>query len=116
MATTAKAEEQEAPASEAPDAPLLDLSDQAVKRLIKIGKTRGFITYDELNEVLPSEEVSSEQIEDIMAMLSDIGINVVEADEVEEADAGPIDDEEEDRGTAAALPVAKQDKSAEPTD
>lgn len=59
MATTAKAEEQEAPASEAPDAPLLDLSDQAVKRLIKTGKTRGFITYDELNEVLPSEEVLS---------------------------------------------------------
>jgi RNA polymerase primary sigma factor len=116
MATTAKAEEQEAPTSEAPDAPLLDLSDQAVKRLIKTGKTRGFITYDELNEVLPSEEVSSEQIEDIMAMLSDIGINVVEADEVEEADAGPMDDEEEDRGIAASLPVAKQDKSAEPTD
>ncbi len=116
MATTAKAEEQEAPTSEAPDAPLLDLSDQAVKRLIKIGKTRGFITYDELNEVLPSEEVSSEQIEDIMAMLSDIGINVVEADEVEEADAGPMDEEEEDRGIAASLPVAKQDKSAEPTD
>jgi RNA polymerase primary sigma factor len=116
MATTAKAEEQEAPTSEAPDAPLLDLSDQAVKRLIKTGKTRGFITYDELNEVLPSEEVSSEQIEDIMAMLSDIGINVVEADEVEEADAGPIEEDEEDRGIAANLPVAKQDKSAEPTD
>ena len=116
MATTAKAEEQEAPTSEAPDAPLLDLSDQAVKRLIKIGKTRGFITYDELNEVLPSEEVSSEQIEDIMAMLSDIGINVVEADEVEEADAGAIEEDDEDRGIAANLPVAKQDKSAEPTD
>jgi RNA polymerase primary sigma factor len=116
MATTAKAEEQEAPTSEAPDAPVLDLSDQAVKRLIKIGKTRGFITYDELNEVLPSEEVSSEQIEDIMAMLSDIGINVVEADEVEEADASAVDDDEEDRALGANLPVAKQDKSAEPTD
>jgi len=116
MATTAKAEEQEAPASEAPDAPLLDLSDQAVKRLIKTGKTRGFITYDELNEVLPSEEVSSEQIEDIMAMLSEMGINVVEADEVEEADASPIEEDEEDRGIAASLPAAKQDKSAEPTD
>jgi RNA polymerase primary sigma factor len=115
MATTVK-EEQEAPTGEAADAPLLDLSDQAVKRLIKVGKTRGFITYDELNEVLPSEEVSSEQIEDIMAMFSDLGINVVEADEVEEADAGTIEEEEEDRGIAAALPVAKQDKSAEPTD
>ena len=115
MATTVK-EEQEAPASEATDAPLLDLSDQAVKRLIKVGKTRGFITYDELNEVLPSEEVSSEQIEDIMAMFSEIGINVIEADEVEEADAGAIEEDEEDRGLAASLPVAKQDKSAEPTD
>ncbi len=115
MATTVK-EEQEAPASEATDAPLLDLSDQAVKRLIKVGKTRGFITYDELNEVLPSEEVSSEQIEDIMAMFSEIGINVIEADEVEEADAGAIEEDEEDRGIAASLPVAKQDKSAEPTD
>jgi RNA polymerase primary sigma factor len=116
MATTAKAEEQEAPAGEATDAPLLDLSDQAVKRLIKVGKTRGFITYDELNEVLPSEEVSSEQIEDIMAMFSELGINVVEADEVEEADAGAIEEDEEDRGLTANLPVAKQDKSAEPTD
>jgi RNA polymerase primary sigma factor len=115
MATTVK-EEQEAPTSEATDAPLLDLSDQAVKRLIKVGKTRGFITYDELNEVLPSEEVSSEQIEDIMAMFSEIGINVIEADEVEEADAGAIEEDEEDRGLAANLPVAKQDKSAEPTD
>ncbi len=116
MATTAKAEEQETPTGEATDAPLLDLSDQAVKRLIKVGKTRGFITYDELNEVLPSEEVSSEQIEDIMAMFSEIGINVIEADEVEEADAGAIEEDEEDRGIAANLPAAKQDKSAEPTD
>jgi RNA polymerase primary sigma factor len=116
MATTAKAEEQEAPAGEAQDAPLLDLSDQAVKRLIKVAKTRGYITYDELNDVLPSEEVSSEQIEDIMAMLSDMGINVIEADEVEEADAGAIEEEDEDRTLAANLPVAKPDKSAEPTD
>ena len=63
------------------DGPLLDLSDDAVKKMIKLAKKRGFVTMDELNAVLPSEEVTSEQIEDTMAMLSDMGINVVEDDE-----------------------------------
>jgi RNA polymerase primary sigma factor len=66
------------------DGPLLDLSDSAVKRMIKSAKARGYVTYDELNEVLPSEEVTSEQIEDIMAMLSEMGINVVENEEEED--------------------------------
>ena len=65
------------------DGPLLDLSDDAVKKMIKIAKKRGYVTMDELNAVLPSEEVTSEQIEDTMAMLSDMGINVVEDDEQE---------------------------------
>src|SRR5690606_29845237 len=60
------------------DGPLLDLSDDAVKKMIKVAKKRGYVTMDELNAVLPSEEVTSEQIEDTMAMLSDMGINVVE--------------------------------------
>jgi len=88
MATkTAEAEEQE---TEAPpqDGPVLDMSDAAVKKLIKTAKARGFVTYDELNEVLPSEEVSSEQIEDTMSMLSDMGINVIDSDEAEEAEGG----------------------------
>ena len=91
MATkTAEAEDQEQPQAEAPDGPVLDMSDAAVKKLIKTAKARGFVTYDELNEVLPSEEVSSEQIEDTMSMLSDMGINVVEDDETgEEAEAEP---------------------------
>ena len=55
---------------EPPDSPLLDLSDAAVKKLIKTAKKRGYVTYEELNAVLPSEEVNSEQIEDIMAMFS----------------------------------------------
>ena len=63
------------------DSPLLDLSDDAVKKMIKTSKKRGYVTMDELNSVLPSEEVTSEQIEDILAMLSDMGINVVEDDE-----------------------------------
>ena len=70
--------------AETPDGPLLDLSDAAVKKMIKTAKKRGFVTYDELNAVLPSEEVTSEHIEDILAMLSDMGINVIEAEEVED--------------------------------
>ena len=89
MATkTAQTEEREATAGEGQDGPLLDMSDAAVKRLIKTAKQRGYVTYDELNQVLPSEEVSSEQIEDTMSMLSDMGINVVESEEAEESEEG----------------------------
>ncbi|WP_112322457.1 RNA polymerase sigma factor RpoD [Oceanibium sediminis] len=63
---------------------LLDMSQGAVKKMIANAKARGFITYDELNEVMPSDQVSSEQIEDVMAMLSEMGINVIEAEEAEE--------------------------------
>ncbi|MGD1888121.1 MAG: RNA polymerase sigma factor RpoD [Cohaesibacteraceae bacterium] len=70
--------------SEGSDGPLLDLNNAAVKKMIKAAKTRGFVTYDELNAVLPSDQVASEQIEDTMAMLNDMGINVVEAEEAEE--------------------------------
>ncbi len=99
MATaTTKTEDQETAAPEASDSPVLDLLDAAVKRLIKAGKSRGYVTYDELNEVLPPDEVSPDQIEDIMTMFSDLGVNVVDAEEVEEAAAAePLDDEEEDR-------------------
>src|SRR5947199_7552113 len=72
--------------AEAPS-PLLDLSDAAVKKMIKQAKKRGFVTFDQLNEVLPSDTTSPEQIEDIMSMLSDMGINVYEAAEGD-ADAG----------------------------
>jgi RNA polymerase primary sigma factor len=91
--------------AETPDSPLLDLSDAAVKKLIKTAKKRGYVTYEEVNAVLPSEEVSPDQIEDIMAMFSDMGINVVDEDEVEEAE--PEAEEEstelaERTGTAVA--------------
>ena len=67
------------------DGPVLDLTDAGVKKMIKLAKQRGYVTYDELNEVLPSDDTSSEQIEDIMAMLTDMGITVVETeDEVED--------------------------------
>ena len=64
----------------------LDLSQAAVKKMIADARERGFITYDQLNSVLPPEQVSSEQIEDVMAMLSEMGINVIEDDEAEEGE------------------------------
>ncbi len=78
--------DQQTESQDSPDSPLLDLSDAAVKKLIKTAKKRGYVTYEEINSVLPSEEVTSEQIEDIMALFSDMGLNVVDEDEVEEAD------------------------------
>ncbi|WP_295878516.1 RNA polymerase sigma factor RpoD [uncultured Bartonella sp.] len=80
------------------DGPLLDLSDDVVKKMIKAAKKRGFVTMDELNAVLPSEEVTSEQIEDTMAMLSDMGINVVEDDEEAEAEAETEEEETSEGG------------------
>jgi RNA polymerase primary sigma factor len=109
MATkAAEAEDQEQPQAEPADGPVLDMSDAAVKKLIKTAKARGFVTYDELNEVLPSEEVSSEQIEDTMSMLSDMGINVIDTDEAEETPAaGEEGAAEAPRAVVAATPVAK---------
>ena len=75
--------------SDQPDAPLLDSLGAGIKRMIARGKERGYVTYDELNGALPPEQVSSEQIEDTMAMLSEIGISVVEGEDSEEGNAPP---------------------------
>jgi RNA polymerase primary sigma factor len=89
MASKVKAKEQkeetaEKDAPETPEgAPLLDLSDAAVRKMIKLAKKRGYVTYEQLNAVLPSEEVTSEKIEDILAMLNEMGINTVESEEAE---------------------------------
>ena len=66
----------------------LDLSQAAVKRMIADAKERGYITYDQLNTVMPPEQVSSEQIEDVMAMLSEMGINIIDEEELEEGHNG----------------------------
>ena len=114
--------EEQSTTTDAPerDSPLLDLSDQAVKRLLKTAKARGYVTYDQLNSVLPSEEVTSEQIEDTMAMLSDMGINVVETEEGEEAAEPAAADEpaeeEEGRSLQTASVPAKTETKAEPTE
>ena len=93
----------DAPEKDAADAPspLLDLSDAAVKKMIKQAKKRGFVTFDQLNAVLPSDSTSPEQIEDIMSMLSDMGINVTEADDEGEDDSETVD---EDHPAGVALP------------
>jgi RNA polymerase primary sigma factor len=108
---------------QAPDGPLLDLSDAAVKRMIKEAKKRGYVTVDQLNAVLPSEEVTSEQIEDTMAMLSDMGINVVESEEAEEAEPDAEEAEEGDGESDArdlvesgSTALAKKPAKREPAD
>src|ERR1700690_1408631 len=72
---------------EAADGPLMDGFSAAVKKMIARGKERGYITYDELNAALPQTEMSSEQIEDTMAMLNEMGINLVDGEEPEEGPA-----------------------------
>src|SRR5215207_3203768 len=83
-----KEETPEKDGAETPDTPLplLDLSDAAVKKLIRTAKKRGYVTHDEINAVLPSEEVNSEQIEDVLAMFSEMGVNVVETEEANDDD------------------------------
>jgi len=121
MATKATETTETAPEQQT-DGPLLDLTDAAVKKMIKSARKRGYVTYDELNDVLPSEEFSSEQIEDVLGQLSEMGINVVEAEEVEEAQADPEAGEEEAEGTdlvAASTSRAvatKPETTKEPTD
>src|ERR1700751_1628585 len=80
------APEKEAPESPDTPLPLLDLSNAAVKKLIRNAKKRGYVTHDQINSVLPSEEVNSEQIEDVLALFSEMGINVVETEEAEQED------------------------------
>src|ERR1700761_1900600 len=84
---------------EAAEAPLLDTIAIAIKKMVARGKERGYLTYDELNAALPQDQVSSEQIEDTMTMLSELGINVVENEDAEEPAAADSEDgEAEARG------------------
>ena len=135
MATKAKAQvKEEAPEKEAEGAPnsplpLLDLNDAGVKKMIKAAKKRGFVTFDALNAVLPSESTSPEQIEDIMSMLSEMGINVVETEDAEgeegetEKAADEHDDDEDDESgrevveaKPKSLAVAEKKEPSERTD
>src|SRR5215831_12160134 len=79
-----------------PDSPLLDLSNAAVKKLIRSAKKRGYVTRDQINSVLPSEEVNSEQIEDVLAMFSEMGVNVVETEEPSKEGEEPREEPDEE--------------------
>ena len=93
-ATTAEAKDQKG------DAPILDTKNSAIKTLIKKGKERGFVTHDELNAALPQEELTSEQIEDVMSALSEMGVNVVDSADSEDASA---EESTEEGGTSGNL-------------
>ncbi len=123
MASKVKAQaavKEEAPEKEtegAPDTPLplLDLSDAGVKKMIKAAKKRGYVTHDQINAVLPSEEVTSDQIEDVFAMISEMGITVVEsddsdADDEEKAEEADDDEESGELVEVAAKPLATTEK------
>jgi RNA polymerase primary sigma factor len=77
---------------EAAEAPLLDSVAIAIKKMVARGRERGYVTYDELNAALPQDQVSSEQIEDTMTMLSELGVNVIESEESEEAAVTEVDE------------------------
>jgi RNA polymerase primary sigma factor len=103
--------------NEGGDAPLIDLNEASIKKLIARAKRRGVITYDELNEALPQDQMSSEQIEDIMAAISEMGVNIVESDE----DAvDPEDKQEEepdsDDGMSERPAIEKKKETIERTD
>ncbi|WP_420141412.1 RNA polymerase sigma factor RpoD [Sphingomonas sp.] len=81
------------------DAPLIDLNDASLKKLIARAKKRGYITYDELNEALPQDQMASEQIEDVMSALNEMGVNVVENEEAgEDGESQPQDDDTAEDG------------------
>ncbi|HEY0957877.1 MAG TPA: RNA polymerase sigma factor RpoD [Novosphingobium sp.] len=102
---------------EGADAPLIDLNEASIKKLIARAKRRGIITYDELNEALPQDQMSSEQIEDIMAAISEMGVNIVESDEdavdPEEQQVDEIDDSD---GMSERPVVEKKKETVERTD
>src|SRR6202049_2656914 len=113
----------DAPEKDSPDAPspLLDLSDAAVKKMIKQAKKRGFVTFDQLNEVLPSDTTSPETTEDIMSMLSDMGINVSEAEDADSEEETKEEAEDETDNelvevTAKAVTEVKKSEPGERTD
>ncbi|WP_404339343.1 RNA polymerase sigma factor RpoD [Sphingomonas sp. MMS12-HWE2-04] len=104
------------------DAPLIDLNEGSIKKLVARAKKRGYITVDQLNEMLPQDQMTSEQIEDVMAALNDMGVNVVENEEVGE-DAEPEDDSADEAeasesgdNSAPTFEAAKKKETVDRTD
>ncbi|MGB3377578.1 RNA polymerase sigma factor RpoD [Allopontixanthobacter sediminis] len=100
------------------DAPLIDLNEASIKKLLSKARKRGYVTYDELNEALPQDQMSSEQIEDVMSAISEMGVNVVENDEEAEGEAEPESEVEEISGSVdkASRPTGAAAKKAAPTE
>src|SRR5579871_6582162 len=110
--------EEAVPEKDAPDTPdaplpLLDLTDAAVRKMIKAAKKRGYVTHEQVNAVLPSEEFTSDQIEDVFAMLSEMGINVVENEEAETEEEDKDEGGEEDEGEGHDLVESGRSTPAE---
>jgi RNA polymerase primary sigma factor len=104
----------EKPEADTPsDGPLLDLTDSAVKKFIKAAKARGYVTMDELNKVLPSEEFTSEQIEDTLAMLTEMGVNVIESEE-EASESTEVAVREESGGLVETAKTSSYDRTDDP--
>ncbi|WP_419807234.1 RNA polymerase sigma factor RpoD [Sphingomonas sp.] len=115
MAAKANMATDTAEAPDTGDAPLIDLNDASIKKVIARAKKRGYITYDQLNEALPQGEMSSDQIEDVSAALSEMGINIVEAEEAgeegeqEEQAEDEVEATDAEADTGAALPEKKKE-------
>ena len=109
----AKEQERNVSQDESGDSPLLDTLGAAVKKMVAKGKERGYVTYDDLNSALPPEKVSSEQIEDTMAMLSEMGINVVENEETEDSAANDSDSDKDSDGDekSSSTPAGNVDEN-----
>ena len=91
------------------------MSDVGVRKMIQRAKQRGYVTYDELNKVMPSDKVSSEQIEDTMSMLSEMGINVIESEEQEEGGEGDAPATTEGKEVATTTKASEQyDRTDDP--
>ncbi len=104
MATKTNETEAEQTREEGGDGPLMDVTSAAVKKMLTKAKERGYVTYDELNQVLPQDQVSSEQIEDTMSMLSEMGISVIESEEQEEqVERAAAEADEEDSSRAGNI-------------
>src|SRR5438132_1345233 len=103
------------------DAPLIDLNEAQLRKLITRAKKRGYVTYDELNDALPQDQMSSEQIEDVMSSLNELGINVVENEEADEdgekADEPEVDPVDADDGSdGERFIVEKKKETVDRTD
>ena len=116
MATKTAAAETEEVREEGQDRPLIDSTQAGVKRFLAKAKERGYVTYDELNQILPPDQTSSEQIEDTMSMLSEMGINVIENEEAEESSETASESTEVAAAGTTAVVAASTGQELERTD